>query len=121
MRTSFEDDTWTFRAWGRGNCVEVVLDVLTTYPRGNDSVTVSGVAAPDDPANNFCTLGIRRFHGTARILGGSGNYADATGQLSFTGILTGDGPGTRESVRIDWVGSLRCYHVGSPADRSHGR
>jgi hypothetical protein len=120
MMSNFEDEKWSWRASGSGTCTEIRLDIVATYPpRPGDWARASGIAKADDAMHNFCTPGTRRFQGKARILGGGGNYAKAEGEFPLTGVLIGDGPTSRETVHIDAAGKLRCYHVGSVADRRH--
>lgn len=112
MTTNFEDEKWVVRASGRGTCTEIVLDILFMYPpRPGDWAKARGIAKADDAVHNFCTPGTRSLQGTARVLGGGGNYAKAEGEFSFTGLVVGDGPTSEEAFHMDSVGSLRCYHV----------
>jgi hypothetical protein len=118
MMSNFEDEAWTWRASGRGSCTETVIDLVAVYPpRPGDWAVARAVAVADDPVQSFCVPGTRRFHGTGRITGGGGNYADSAGDFTFTGTVTGGGLVAQEAIRMVSTGRLRCYHVGSVDDR----
>jgi hypothetical protein len=111
MLGNFEAQKMVFTLSGTGSCTEVVLDQVATYPpRPGDWVRIKVLARADDALNNFCTPGTRRFHGTARLLGGGGDYAKAEGELTFTGVVTGNGLASRETIHTDFAGVIRCYH-----------
>lgn len=119
MASNFEDEPWTWRASGSGSCTEITIDIVAVYPpRPGDWAKAQAVAIADDSTQNFCVPGTRRFHGTGRITGGGGNYADSAGDFTFTGTVTGGGPLVQEAIRMVSTGRLRCYHVGSVDDRA---
>jgi hypothetical protein len=118
MMANFEDEPWTWQAAGGGSCTEIAVDIVALYPpRPGDWASARSVAIADDPVNNFCVPGTRRFHGNGQITGGGGNYADSEGDFTFTGTVTGNGPAAQETIRMVSTGRLRCYHVGSADDR----
>lgn len=118
MMSNFEDEPWTWRAGGGGSCTEIVVDIVAVYPpRPGDWAKARTVAVADDAVQNFCVPGTRRFHGTGRLTGGGGNYADSEGEFTFTGTVTGAGLAAQEAIRMVSTGRLRCYHVGSADDR----
>jgi hypothetical protein len=120
MMANFEDEKWVFRVSGSGTCTKVDLDILVTYPgRAGDWAKSKAVAETNDATHNFCTPGTRGFHGTGRIIGGGGHYSKSEGEFPFTGLLTGMGPTSREEFHLEFAGLLRCYHLGSAADRAH--
>ena len=118
MRSNFEDAEWTWRATGSGTCTEIVIDIVAVYPpRRGDWAATRAVATADDVAQNFCVPGTRRFHGIGRLGGGGGNYAKSEGEYKFTGVVTGYGPISSETIHMDSTGRMRCYHIGSVDDR----
>jgi hypothetical protein len=119
MMSNFEDAEWTWRATGSGSCTEINIDLVAVYPpRPGDWAKASVVAVADDAVQNFCVPGTRRFHGTGRITGGGGNYADSAGDFTFTGVVAGNGSVSSETIQMESTGRLRCYHVKSVDDRA---
>jgi hypothetical protein len=100
-------------------CTEIVIDIVAVYPpRASDWASARAVATADDSAQNFCVPGTRLFHGVGRVTGGGGNYAGSDGEFNLGGVLTGDGPASVETIRMESAGRLRCYHVGSVHERA---